>query len=173
MSMSGPLIRPSSIIACMPPRPSSAGWNTSLTVPASCGALLQDRGDTRQGGVVDVVAASMHQALVGAGEGQIAGLLDRQGVPVGADAQGLARATALDQADDAGFADADPMRNAQAGDFSADDAGGADFLEAQFGVGGDVTTDFDQMGLYLLDGGADGVGADVGHGGCLLYYRYA
>ena len=37
-SILGPSITPSAIIAFMPPMPSSAGWNTSFTVPASCGA---------------------------------------------------------------------------------------------------------------------------------------
>jgi len=38
ISIFGPSITPSAIISRMPPMPSSAGWNTSFTVPASCGA---------------------------------------------------------------------------------------------------------------------------------------
>ena len=99
----------------MPPRPSSAGWNTSFTVPASCGASsFSTAGHAEQRGGVDVVAAGMHQAGLGAGERQPGRLLDRQRVHVGADRQHRARPAALDQSHHAGPAHAGPVRECPA-----------------------------------------------------------
>jgi hypothetical protein len=49
------------------------------------GEVLQDRGDAKQRGRVDIVATGVHQATVRAGEGQAGGFLDRQRVHVGPD----------------------------------------------------------------------------------------
>ena len=106
------------------------------------------------------------------GERQAGFLLDRQGVHVGADRQDRARTAALDQADDAGPADAGAVRDAQPVKFACDDAGGAYLLEPQLRMGVQVAADLDQAGLDALRQGADGgggiVGADVGHADGLL-----
>ena len=169
MSTLGPSITPSAIMARMPPMPSSAGWNTSLTVPASCGARsLQHLGDAEQGGGVDVVAAGVHQAGMRAGERQAAGFLDRQRVHVGADRQHRAGPAALDQPDHAGLADLRLVRDAEPGQLAGDDAGGADFLEAELRMRVDVPADLDQL-LFdplgeVADGGGGVVGKRLGHG---------
>ncbi len=131
--------------------------------------LLQHRGDAEQRGGVDVVAAGMHQAGLRAGERQAGLLLDRQRVHVGADRQHRARAAALDQADDAGLADAGLVGDAETGQFARDHAGGADLLEAELGVGVDIAADLDQPGFDALGGVADRggriVGEALGHDG--------
>ena len=62
------------------------------------------------------------------------------------------------------------MLDPEALQFTRDHAGGAHFLERQFGVGMDVAADFDQRRLDPLNDGADGglrvVGGNgVGHAG--------
>jgi hypothetical protein len=112
--------------------------------------VLQHRRDAEQRRGVDVVAAGVHQALVLAGERQAGAFLDRQRVHVGADRQHLAGAAALIRPTTPvlpmpvwwGM----PRRVSSRGD----DAGGADFLEAELGVGVDVAADFDQGGFDPL-----------------------
>ena len=126
--------------------------------------LLEHRGNTDQRRRVDVVAAGMHQARLGAGERQAGPLLDRQRVHVGTDRQHRAGATALDQAYDAGLADAGLVGDAKSREFARNDPGGADLLEAEFGVGMDVAADFDQCRLDPLSGVADRGGWFIGEG---------
>ncbi len=117
--------------------------------------LLENRGNTDQRRCVDIVAAGMHQAGLGAGERQAGPLLDRQRVHVGTDSQHRAGATALDQANDTGLADAGLVGDAKSREFACNDPGGTYFLEAEFRVGVDVAADFDQCRLDPLGGVAD------------------
>ena len=126
--------------------------------------LLEHRGNTDQRRGVDIVAAGMHQARLGAGERQAGLLLDRQGVHVRADREHRARPTALDQANDAGLADAGLVGDAKSREFACNDPGGADLLETEFGVGVNVAADFDQCRLDPPGGVADRGRRVVGDG---------
>jgi hypothetical protein len=53
--------------------------------------LFQYSSDSEQSRCVNVMAAPMHQAFMGAGERQSTGLLDRPGIHIGPDCQHLAR----------------------------------------------------------------------------------
>ena len=112
-------------------------------------------GGAEQHGRVPVVAAGVHlagngRAIVAAGR-----LLDVERVEVGAQAdRPLARAIALDRADDAGlgdpFGDLDPPAAQRVGD----ELRRAGLLEAGFGMAMDVAPDGDQLrliGLELVD----------------------
>ena len=153
----------------MPPRPSSAGWNTSFTVPAICGASSCSTAATPSS---VVVWTSWPQACIRPGfvlaNGEAGLLLDRQRVHVGADRQHGARTAALDQADDAGPADAGLVAMPSRVEFARHDAGGAHLLEAEFRMGMDVATDLDQRRLDAPGGVADRgggiVGEAMGHG---------
>ena len=79
-----------------PPPPSSAGWKIRFSVPSKRprrGQVVR-RGQQHRG--VAVVAAGMHHAGVAARVGQAGGLVDRQRVHVGAQAE-AARAVAAHQ----------------------------------------------------------------------------
>ena len=69
---------------------------------------------------------------------------------------------ALDQADDAGAANAGLVADAETGQFARDHAGGAHLLEAQFRMGMDVAADFDQRRLDAPGGVADRDGRVIG-----------
>ena len=144
-SILGPSITPSSIIAL---HAADAFFGRLKHQLHGAGELrrqvLQHRSDAEQRGGVDVVAAGVHQAGIVLANGRPDVLLDRQRVHVGPDGEHRARATALNQADDARLADAGLMGNAEAAQFARDDPGGADLLEAEFGMGVDVATDVDQ-----------------------------
>ncbi len=126
--------------------------------------VLQHGADADQGGGVDVMAASMHLAGHGAGEGLAGHLVDRQRVHVGADREHGARAAAFDQADDTGAGDAGLVLDAEALELAGDDAGGADLLEGELGVGVEVAADLDEAGLDALRGVADHGAGVVGKG---------
>ena len=72
---------------------------------------------------------------------------------------------ALDQAEDTGFANACPVRNARPRQLARDDAGGADLLEPRFGLGVNVAADRDRGRLDVRDDGTDRRGRVVGRGG--------
>ena len=83
---------------------------------------------------------------------QVRLLVHRQGVHVGAQAHALAgSALALDDADDAGLADAGMNLDAVGFQLLGDQAGGAHFLEADLGVGMDVAADFRHAIRVTLD----------------------
>ena len=130
--------------------------------------VLQQRGDAEQGGRVYVVAAGVHQAGVGAGEGQAGRLLDRQRVHIRSDCQHWARAAAVNQAYDAGFTHLRLMLDAEPCQFGRDDARGANLLEGEFGMGMDVAPDLYQLWLdplgELADRGGGVVEKGLGHG---------
>ena len=124
--------------------------------------LLEHRGNAKQRGGVDVVAAGVHQAGLRAGERQPGLLLDRQRVHVGADGQYRTGSAAFDQADDPGASNACLVADAETGQFARDDAGSAHLLAAQFGMGMDVAADFDQCRLDAPCGVADRDGRVIG-----------
>ena len=125
----------------------------------------EDGGDAQQSGAVHIMAAGVHLARVLAAKSEAGAFLDRQRVHVGADGEQLAGSAPLDGADDAGAADAGLGGDAEAGEFARDDTGGTDFLEGEFGMGVEVASDLDQVGLCLAGGVGDGCAdiVDVAH----------
>ena len=147
----------------MPPTPSSAGWNTSFTVPASCGASSFSTAATPSSVVVWM---SWPHACISPGlvlaNGRPGLFLDRQRVHVGADRQHRARPAALDQPDHAGLAHARLVADAQPRQLARHHAGGAHLLEPKLRMRVDVATDLDQRCLDALGGVADRGGRIVG-----------
>ena len=93
------------------------------------------RGAEQHGGVA-VMAAAVEAAGNGRAPAQIGVLFHRQRVHVGAQADALAAsALALEHADHAGAAEAAMHLDAPLRQLVGDDAGGADFLEADLGMG--------------------------------------
>jgi hypothetical protein len=70
----------------------------------------------------------------------------------------------FDEAHDAGLADAGLVGDAKPREFACNDPGGADFLEAEFRVGVDVSADFDQRRLDPPGSVMDRGGGIVGKG---------
>jgi len=113
------------------------------------------RGGQQHRGVA-IVAAGVHLAGVLAGVGEGVEFLHGQGVHVGAQANAPAAGAAVAAMDDAnhpGLAHATVYGNAPFGEFLGHQVGGANLLEAEFGVGVDVASDLRQ-GCCL---GEDGV----------------
>ncbi len=108
-----------------PPPPSSAGWNTSCTVPAQDVSCRQQRRGAEQRRGVAVMAAGMHHAGIAGGVGQAGGFSDRQRVHVGAQADAAVGLAAADRRHHAMAADAGDERNAEFAQPGADEGGGA------------------------------------------------
>ncbi|MCY1434769.1 hypothetical protein D9M71_508390 [compost metagenome] len=97
----------------------------------------------------------MHAAGMAAAVGQAAGLVDRQGIHVGAQSQAAGAAADAQHADHPGTADAgmhlvapfaQPLRHL---------GGGALFLETQFGVGVDILAQGLQLGAGVVEPSQD------------------
>ena len=90
---------------------------------------------------VPVVAAGVHLAVVLARMREGVELGDRQRIHVGTQADRAVAGAVLDDAHHAGRAEAAVDRDAPFGELARDHVGGADFFEAEFGVGVEVTSD--------------------------------
>ncbi|MCY1188403.1 hypothetical protein D9M73_295080 [compost metagenome] len=84
------------------------------------------------------MAAGMHPAVVAAAVGQAGGLVDRQGVHVGAQTQAAAAIACAQHADHAGAANTGVHLIAPLAEQACHQGGGAPLLEAEFGVGVDI-----------------------------------
>ncbi len=119
------------------------------------------RGAEQHGGVA-VMAAAVEAAGNGRAPFQIGVFLHRQRVHVGAQADALGpAAVALEHADHAGAAQAAMHLDAPLRQLLGDDAGGADFLKADFGMRMQVAADRSEFVGIALDA------VDVGHVCCL------
>ena len=99
--------RPSSIMRCAPPPPSSAGWKIRFTVPSKSARSARIMRSAEQHRGVAVMAAGMHLAGVARGDARRFEFLDRQRVHVGAQAdRAPADVPCRMTAHDAGAADA-------------------------------------------------------------------
>ena len=122
----------------------------------------EDDGGAEADGGVGIVTAGVHDAGAFGGAGDVGFFENGQGVHVGADGEDIfiRAALALEFGDDAGFADHFLNLEAVGGEDAGDVGGGFVFLAAEFGVGVDVTADFDEAGLKLggdfLNGGEHG-----------------
>ena len=115
------------------------------------------RGAEQHGGVA-VMAAAVEAAGNGRAPFQIGVLFHRQRVHVGAQADALgAAALALEHADHAGAAEAAMHLDAPLRQLVGDDAGGADFLEADFGMRVQIAADRGEFVGKAFDA------VDVGH----------
>ena len=104
----------------------------------------EDFGNLKLNGNVAVMAAGVHDAGVLGAEGQVVFLRDGQGVHIRPEHHHFARLAALQHADDAGSgATAHPQ--AQFFQPRFNNAGSAEFLEAQLGVGVNVPPDGDGL----------------------------
>ena len=158
----GPSITPSSIIAFMPPIPSSAGWNTSFTVPASCGASSFSTAATPSSVVVWM---SWPQACIRPGLVLANGRPDVSSI---GSASMSARIASTGPGRPPSIRPTTPVRPMPVWwpmprrvEFARDDAGGADLLEAEFRMGVDVAADLDQRRFDALGGVADRGGGIV------------
>ena len=132
---------PSFSIAWAPPRPSSAGWKMKLTVPLKFARFGEVFRGAQQHGGVAVMAAGMHAAWELCWRRAAGGLLHRQRVHVGAQADRGLPVAVPQHADDAGLADAAMHLDAPFLRAFGDEVGGAVLLQAQFGMGVDVVAD--------------------------------
>ena len=108
------------------------------------------RGAEQHRGVA-VMAAGVHLAVVAAAIREVVGLVDRQRVHVGAQAdRGLAVAGAQ-HADHAGVADAAVHLDAPFLQLARDQVGGAMLLQAEFRMGVDVLADGGEFGVVAAD----------------------
>ena len=169
----GPSMTPPSSIACMPPRPSSAGWNTSFTAPAIRGASSFRTAATPSR---VVVCTSWPQACIrpdfGAGKVE-AGLLPRSAMhPCRHGSPSTGPGGRLDQSHHPGAAHPGLVADAQPSEFARHDASRANLLEAEFRMSVDVAPDFDQPWLdppgCVADRGGGVVGETMGHCGGLI-----
>ena len=128
-----------------PPPPSSAGWKIRFSVPVKRPAFGQmaRRGQQHRG--VAVVAAGVHHAGVAAGIGQAGGLVDRQGVHVGAQAEPALAVAAHQPADDAGAAEAALHLVAPGLQLLGHQGRGAVLVEGELGVVVDVAPQPDEF----------------------------
>ena len=102
------------------------------------------------------MAAGMHTPGVLRGMRESVVLGHRQGVDVGAQANGAGARAILDNADHAGATKASVDRNAPFGELGRDHVGGTLFLDTQFGMGMDVAPHRLYLGR-LADEGIDDV----------------
>ena len=131
-------------------------------------------GGGQQHGGVAIVATGMHHAVVHAGPGGGAGLVDRQRVHVGAKAQALgsgAVRTAPQRGHHAGAGQAAVHGVAPGLQAVGDPLGGAGFLQAQFGMAVQVAPQVDEFGVgaareAAAAGGAGGGGRARRHPCC-------
>lgn len=108
--------------------------------------VAQRPGRAQQHGGMQVVAAGVHLALVLAGEGHAALLVDGQGVDVGAERHALAGAfLAVDQRHHGGGQGLLDLVHAHLLQLRADEGRGAYLLHARLGVGMDVAADGHQL----------------------------
>src|SRR6267142_1556963 len=115
------------------------------------------RGAEQHGGVA-VMAAAVKAAGNGRAPFQVGILFHRQRVHVGAQANAPAAAAfALEHADHAGAAEAAMYLDAPLGQLVSHDAGGPDFLEADFGMGVQIPADRGEFLGIAFDA------VDVGH----------
>mmetsp|Transcript_70481 Transcript_70481/g.166212 ORF Transcript_70481/g.166212 Transcript_70481/m.166212 type:complete len:304 (+) Transcript_70481:1718-2629(+) len=101
---------------------------------------------------VAVVATGVHAAEVAAGVRELVALGHRQRVDVGAQAHRTVRAAVLDDADDAGGAEAAVDGDAPVGQRLRDDVGSALLVEAEFRVLVQVAADGGDLGRVRQDG---------------------
>ncbi len=112
---------------------------------------------------VAVMTAGVHAALVLRAVVEAVGLVDRQRVHVGAQADRLVRAAVAKHADDTRASDAAVHLDAEALETLRDEVGGAVLLEAQFRVRVQVAPPGGEFGMEFGDAG-DGIRGD-GDGG--------
>ena len=120
------------------------------TVPSKLLRLGEVAGGAEQHRRVPVVAAGVHLAGVPRLVGQVGRFLDRQGVHVGAQADGWAVAR-LQHADDARLADVALHRAAELGELGGDELRRAVLLEAQLGMGVQVPPPRRHLVMKRLD----------------------
>ena len=101
------------------------------------------RGGQQHGGVA-VVAAGVHHAVFAAGPGGAGGLGDRQGVHVGAQADGAVRCAALELPHHAGATQTGGDLVTPGAQLRRHQGGGATLLERQFRVAVDVAAQIDE-----------------------------
>ena len=121
--------------------------------------LGQVFGRAEQHGGVAVMAAGMHHALGGGTIRNVVQLLDRQGVHVGAQADGAVAGAVAQHADHAGHAHAAMHLDPPGFELPGDDLGGAVFRHAKFGMGVEILPDGGEFGLVAANG------IEGGHGG--------
>ena len=114
---------------------------------------------------VTVVAARVHLAFVLRAMAEGVRFLQRQGVHVGAQADGLGAIAIADDTDQTGGAQAAMDLDTPRFQISGHHVGGALFLETQFGMRMDVTADGADFGLRLQDFGDELHGAGPGEWG--------
>ena len=150
--------------------PSSAGWNTSFTVPASCGASSFSTAATPSSVVVWM---SWPQACIRPGLVLANGRPDFSSI---GSASMSARMASTGPGRPPSIRPTTPVRPMPVRwlmpsrvEFARDDAGGAHLLEAEFRMGVDVAADLDQRRFDALGGVADRgggiVGQTLGHDG--------
>ena len=116
---------------------------------------------TEQHGRVAVVAAGMHGSGLRGAPRQVGGFLDRQRVHVGAQPKASRPfRVAMQDADDAGLAQAAMNLDSVVLEFLGDERRCAHLLETDFGMGVDVTPDRGQFVGVSIDAGKDRI---VGH----------
>ena len=121
--------------------------------------LGQVLGRAQQHGGVAVMAAGMHHALGRAAIRDVVQFLDRQGIHVGAQADGAVAGAVAQHAHHAGDADAAMHLDAPGFELAGDDLGGAMFGHAEFGMGVEILPDGGQFGMVAANG------IEGGHGG--------
>ncbi len=159
--------RPSSIMRSAPPPPSSAGWKIRCSVPSNEPCSARWRAAASSIAVWPSWPQACITPLLHAGPLGAAGLVDRQRIHVGAQAQALRALAAHQRADHAGAADAALDRVAPAFELVGHQRGGAVLLEGQLGVAVDVAAQADELtgpGLQRVQQ----VGHGAAHCGCRL-----
>ena len=161
--------RPSSIIARAPPSPSSAGWKMKLTVPSK----LRVSASAFAAPSSMAVWPSWPQACILPALrercAKVVGLLDRQRVHVGAQADGPRALARAQHAHHPGAADAAVHLEAERLELVGHDPRGARLLEAELGMGVDVAPPGGHLAVQARDGWVDGHGrrfppATLAHG---------
>ena len=125
--------------------------------PDAFAELGQDRRHAEHDGRMHVVAAGVHAPGHLGGEGRAALFLDGKRIHVGADAHGPARPAALDDADDAGFADARLMRDAQFVEDRRDPLRRLHLFEPGFRMPVDGVPDFRELAFDAFGDSVDGL----------------
>ena len=146
-----------------PPIASSAGWNTSRTVPASCGASSFSTAATPSSVVVWMSwpQACIRPGLVLAKARPVCSSIGSASMSARIASTGPGRPPWIMPTTPV-LRDAGLVLDAEPGEFARHHAGGAHLLERQFGMGVDVAADRDQPGLDPVGELGDGGGGIVG-----------
>ncbi|OIQ68791.1 hypothetical protein GALL_496120 [mine drainage metagenome] len=110
-----------------------------------------------------VVSAGVHDARVVGGVLDAAGFVDRQGVHIGAQADGAVGLAPADGADDSVAADAGGKRDTEFSQALLDEGGGVGLVQGEFGVGVKVAP---PAGQPVVQGFIHGGSGLVGFGRC-------